>query len=72
MLSEVLKHNSKYPIFSSYLASSKNKMTEQFYAENSFLEKTNGDDFKTHSMEKDIKYDVNFYGKNYMELIINA
>jgi FkbH-like protein len=63
MLSEVLRHNSKYPIFSSYIASSKNKMTEQFYTENSFLEKTNGDDFKTYSMEKVVKYDVNFYGE---------
>jgi FkbH-like protein len=63
MLSEALKHNNKYPIFSSYLASSKNKMTEQFYAENSFLEKTNGDDFKTYSMEKSVKYEENFYGE---------
>jgi predicted enzyme involved in methoxymalonyl-ACP biosynthesis len=63
MLSEALKQNNKYPIFSSYLASSKNKMTEHFYTENSFIEMANGDDFKTYFMEKDVKYDVNFYGE---------
>lgn len=63
MLSEALKHNNKYPIFSSYLASTKNKMTEEFYSENNFSKKTDSDDKKTYFMEKDVKCDMNFYGE---------
>lgn len=65
MLSEALKHNNKYPIFSSYLASSKNKMTADFYLENSFLENNhnNSDNFKSYIMEKDIKSIDSFFGE---------
>ena len=60
---EALKHNNKYPIFSSYIASSKNKMTEEFYSENNFLQKTDSDNNKTYIMEKDVKCNSDFYGE---------
>lgn len=63
MLNEVLKHNNNYPIFSSYFASSKNKMTEEFYTENNFLKKNDYDSKTYFMMEKDVKCDVNFFGK---------
>jgi len=65
MLSEALKDNNKYPIFSSYIASSKNKMTEEFYKENGFLEESNNNNgnFKTYFIEKAVKCDIDFYGE---------
>jgi FkbH-like protein len=63
MLSEALKHNNKYPIFAEYISSNKNKMTENFYAENGFLDNgdDNSDDFKSYTMQESVEYD--FYGQ---------
>lgn len=63
MIFESIKHNNKYPIYAEYISSNKNKMTENFYAENGFLENgnDNSDDFKSYIMLESVEYD--FFGQ---------
>jgi FkbH-like protein len=63
MIFESIKHNNKYPIYAEYISSNKNKMTENFYAENGFLDNgdDNSDDFKSYTMQESVEYD--FYGQ---------
>jgi len=68
MLSEAMSYIDKYPIFSEYIQSKKNSMTETFYEDCGFqindeIEANDGTKKKIYSSEKDVKYADNFFGK---------